>query len=63
MDPNAARTRVQRRRNTMLKLLLGNRDEEVDTSTFEPENGERVRTIAPCLALQKVLMVPWRSST
>ena len=46
----------------MLKLLLENRDEEIDASTFEPEK-ERVRTIAPCSTLQVVLMAPWRSST
>ena len=40
MDPHAARRSAQRRRSTMLKLLLENRDEEVDASTFEPEWGE-----------------------
>ena len=47
MDPEAARARVQRRRSTMLKLLLGNRDEKVDASTFEPEwgEGEEYRTL------------------
>ena len=47
MDPDSARTRVQRRRSTMLKLLLENRKEEVDASTFEPAwgEGEEYRTL------------------
>ena len=35
MDPEAAHTRVQRRRSMMLKLLLGNREEEVDDEVTE----------------------------
>ena len=46
MDPDAAHRRVQRRRSTMLKLLLENREEEVDEA-FEPEwgEGEEYRTL------------------
>ena len=39
MDPTA-RSGAQRRRSTMLKLMLGNQSEEGDVSSYEPEWGE-----------------------
>ena len=39
MDP-AARTRAQRRRSTMLKLMFENQSEEGGASSYEPEWGE-----------------------
>ena len=40
MDPDAARERVQRRRSTMLKLMLGVQVGEDGAPLFEPEWGQ-----------------------